>query len=119
MKGVFSSAAAFALAFALFLSGCAATGGGHSDDNDGSYFVQLGLAREDLYIDGENLSVGEYEQLMGELRTLLNGLEEKFSVEIGESDLSRVNGAMERPVPSSDNIGRFLPTFPIIGFQVC
>ncbi len=93
MKGVFSSAAAFALAFALFLSGCAATGGGHSDDNDGSYFVQLGVAREDLYIDGENLSVGEYEQLMGELRTLLNGLEEKFSVEIGESDLSRVNGA--------------------------
>lgn len=81
-------AAAFVLAIAFFTAGCGQdAGGGHS------YFVQLNIAREDLYVGGGLLSVSEYMQLMEELEELVNGLEEDFSLDFETSDLSRINQA--------------------------
>ena len=55
--------------------------------------MQFNLERKDFLIDGETLSVQAFDQLTDELRGLLNGLEDKFSLEIDASDLSRVNAA--------------------------
>ena len=72
----------------------AACGSAGSEPSDGhSYFVETDVPRSDLYVGGKNLSTSEYSSLMSELRTLVNGLEEDFSVEFEESDLSRINAA--------------------------
>ena len=90
---MFAPAAALVLALAFCLASCTSSkGGGHSYQEDG-YFVQLNLERKDLLIDGETLSVQAFDQLMDELHGLLNGLEDKFSLEIDASDLPRVNAA--------------------------
>lgn len=89
MKKIFMTAAASAAAISLLFAGCTAQpGGGYS------YFVQLDIARSDLRVDGEIVSVSEYRELMEDLESLMNGLEEDFSVEFSDSDLSRVNTAV-------------------------
>lgn len=82
-------AVAFFVALSLLFAGCGETGsdGGHS------YFVQLNIERNSLFVDGEMLSVSEYRELMQELKELVNGLEDDLSVELSDSDLSRINGA--------------------------
>ena len=88
LKKMFIPAAAFFVALSLLFAGC-----GTKADGGYSYFVQLDLDRSALFVDGENLSLSEYRELMSELKTLVNGLEEDFSVEFPEGDIARINAA--------------------------
>lgn len=86
MKKLFAPAIALALVlFSLF--GCSAARGGNS------YFIQLSVNPSSFYIEGERISDAEYSDLMQDLSDLLEGLEDKFSVGIESSDVSRVNAA--------------------------
>ena len=94
MKRRFLSAVAFFAALSAFFCGC--TGGGREEQeeqNGGSYFVQLDIEPGDLSVDGVSVAGEEYASLMQELETLLNGLEDKISLDFAESDVSRINAA--------------------------
>lgn len=91
MKKKLLPAAALALAVCFMAAACGSAGSEPSDGH--SYFVETDVLHSDLYVGGKNLSTSEYSSLMSEMRTLVNGLEEDFSVEFEESDLSRINAA--------------------------
>ena len=87
MKKPIASAASALLAAALVLAACTpATDGG-------TYYVQLDLQRQNVYVDGETLPSGEFTELSAAMRAQIVQLENQFSTDRPDSDLSAVNAA--------------------------